>query len=203
MSAISWNESVPSPTSAASSGDDEIRSFVTSVALGLQPSFYWPGSGGGSAASAGESQLGNLRMAHASTVTGGYPDGFLLLNPTRASVHHVGSSWTGVVGHSGMLDYGTTSLGNFPQRATWLCQEARVALSLASRGSSVVTFPISYSTKPAFVSVNFEGYAGEIALGGIDAGSLKSTGFTANWCAIALNVGQFSCGWTSEGTVAL
>src|SRR5205823_5852503 len=101
-SAISWagleTFSSPASTSTASSGDDFFRSFLSSVALGLSTSFVWPGSGGGSLASAGVSQFGNLRLARAgnSAVTGGFGDGFLFLNTNHLSLHHIGSTWTGL-----------------------------------------------------------------------------------------------------------
>src|SRR3990172_8832046 len=152
---ITWNESVPSPSSAASSADDELRGFMVAVARGLSRSFVWPGSGGGSAASAGLSQFGNARLAIAgnSAVTGGYGDGYLLLNRNHISIHHIGSTWTAMLGHSAMVNH------NPPQgftaavqvAARWLTQTGTVSIaSTTSFGSFTVSYPTPYATAPPF-----------------------------------------------------
>lgn len=185
MSAISWPTTVPSPTSAASSGDDAFRSLLTSFALGVSTSFVWPGSGSGSSASAGESIPGNARFAYAGVAAtkGGVGDGFLLLNTDRVSLHHIGSTLSSIVAHSGMLTHSTVSgagvSGAAPFDKYWLMQEDFVSNSLHT---SVVTFPTSYVSGflPLPVVILSEGDN----LGGWSAncvlqGSITTLGFTA------------------------
>jgi hypothetical protein len=61
MSVTTWVETNPPNTEAASLGDDAIRGAKVSVAEGLGTSMYWPGTGGGSAASAGIMKPGAAR----------------------------------------------------------------------------------------------------------------------------------------------
>jgi len=140
MSAISWFETAPSETSLASLVDDELRSMQTAIALGLSESFYWPGSGGGSAASAGEAKLGSLRFARAGTSarTGGFAEGFILLDSNRVSLHHIGpSNTTYILAHANMLDRGG-GVGDAPFGSRWVQGGGTAALGTDS--VSTVTF---------------------------------------------------------------
>lgn len=183
VSAISWPTTVPSPTSAASSGDDAFRSLLTSFALGVSTSFVWPGSGSGSSASAGESVLGNARFAYAgvSATKGGVGDGFLLLNTDRVSLHHIGSTLSSIVAHSAMLTHSSVSgaaSNQAPFDKYWLMQEDFVSNSLHT---SVITFPTSYvSGAPAPVVILSEGdNAGAWGVNCVLQGSITTLGFTA------------------------
>jgi len=199
MSAISWPTTVPSPSSAASSGDDAFRSLVTSFALGVSTSFVWPGSGGGSTASAGESVLGNARFAISGTTAtvGGVGDGFLLLNTDRVSLHHIGSTWTGLLGHSGMLDRGSAGTAPFTYR--WLTQTGITPIN--STGTSNVTWPTPYSVAPTVIVSN--GLLNEGAgLGNfmcIQLGSITTSGCTV--LTTITNTGSII--WRSDGTVLI
>ena len=201
MSAISWNESVPSPSSAASSGDDEIRSLMTSVALGLSTSFIWPGSGGGSGASGGVSQFGNARCAVAgnSAATGGYGDGFLLLNQNHISLHHIGSTWTGLLGHSSMVEHSAGSTGAV---AFWRMQSGVFSLQSSADshfGNKQINFPVPFSGTTAqpgvFFLPNTLSYAVNISLSSTTAG-----GFTSQYSGLSATESDTSVFWLSIGT---
>jgi len=207
---ITWNESVPSPSSAASSADDELRGFMVAVASGLSRSFVWPGSGGGSAASAGLSQFGNARLAIAgnSAVTGGYGDGFLLLNRNHISLHHIGSTWTALLGHSSMVDHksglGFTTASQVSAR--WVTQSGIFTIpSTDSFGAITVTFPTAYSATPTFVhccpfygnAVLFTNSSYAVHVSDITRG-----GFSAVYSGYSNRV-TMSVAWESDGTVLL
>lgn len=204
MSAISWNENLVYSASTASAGDDEFRSFMSTFATGLQPGFAWPGSGGGSAASAGESGWGNLRFARAGTsaVTGGYSDGFLLLNTAHASIHHIGSTWTGPLAHSGMLDR-DGGLGTAPFTGYWLVQQSSYTTSgsvLSLSGFTVpITFPQAFVNAPSFVFVGSTSNA-QVSL---KAGSITSVGFSSYVSQNSPILSLVTLDWRSEGTVLL
>lgn len=204
MSAISWPLTVPSPSSDASSGDDAFRSLVTSFALGVSSSFVWPGSGGGSAASAGESVLGNARFAYSNNTTAASAadDGFLLLNTDFISVHHTGSTATSVLGHSAMLTHsGVSGAGpSFaaPYDAHWVVQEGTV---VPSTRTSVVTFPTSFSPRsgmPVPIVLLSLSRGGNITC--LQEGSVTSVGFTAVQFGAEAPT-AFS--WRAEGQVTL
>lgn len=197
MSAIGWNESAPSPLSDASSGDNEARSFMSSIALGLQPSIFWPGSGGGSAASAGETQPGSLRMAHSGNVTGGFENGYLSLRTEWGSVWHIGSAWTGMVGHSGMLDRGGG--GSFPQSWRWLCQEGSYTTTLTSNVTHPITFPTPYTAVAPTVQVSLVIASPAFPVNVLN-GSVTTLGFSS---LLSHLVSAMTIAWRSEGTVAI
>jgi len=207
LSATSWSGletfSSPASTSTASSGDDFFRSFMSSIATGLSTSFVWPGSGGGSLASGGISLLGNARAARAgnSAVTGGYGDGFLLLNQNHISLHHIGSTWTSLLGHSGMVDH-AGGVGNIPATAHWLTQNGTVSLSslvFGSQGTFATTFPVIYSVTPPFVQLAASG-----ATNGywVTLSSVTSGGFISVYSGLIGATAPTTVAWESNGTVA-
>lgn len=180
-------------TSTASSGDDWFRSFTSSLALGLSPSFNWPGSGSGSTVSAGESQLGNARCAVAgnSAVTGGYGDGFLLLNTNHISLHHIGSTNTFLVGHSSMVDYGAAA----GQRSLQTGVFSLVSLSDGSFGTKTVAFAPVFAATPTFFQLEAgnAGYA-------VSLSTLTAGGFSAVYSGLRPTMSNVSVFWESDGT---
>lgn len=173
--------------------------MMTSLAIGIKSSFVWPGSGGGSAASAGVSVLGNARCARAgnSAVTGTYEDGFLLLNQNHLSLHHIGSTWTGLLGHSAMVDHGG-SIGSAPFAARWLTQSGTTKIpSGSSFGVVSVTFPTSYGTQP-FVLLNPQ-TANQWA---VNLSALSGGGFSAAYSSVITQaLSADTLAWESDGTV--
>lgn len=195
----------PASTSTASSGDNWFRSFMSSVALGLRDSFIWPGSGGGSLASAGISQFGNLRTARAgpSAVTGGYGNGFLLLNTNHISLHHIGSTQTSLLAHSGMLDH-DGGVGTTPYRSKWLTQASMSSISstvLGTSGTTTFTFPTAYAVAPPFVTLSVQ-----IDPGGVgywfNVASVTTVGFSSTYSRLS-SAGSVAGNvlWLSDGTV--
>lgn len=196
MSAISWAnlESFtppPASVSTASSGDDWFRSFESSVALGLSTSWIWPGSGGGSLASIGISQFGNARAAVAgnSATTGGFGDGFLLLNTAHASLHHIGSTTTSIVGHSSMVDHGAVA-------GRWLVQTGTITLSSSDTGfgQKVVTYPIQYTAAPPWIQL-----VGQANAEFMNLSVVGNAAFTSSFSGHSASTTTWF--WLSEGTI--
>ena len=178
--------------------------MVTAIARGLQPSFAWPGTGGSSLASAGDSIPGNLRLpsfTSASSLTGGQGNGFLSLSETHESLHHSGSSWTAMLGHAAMLDHGG-GIGNAPFTARWLAQSGAVFVaSLTSTGTWNVTFPVPYMGTP-FVHIRTRPFGSGYAVY-TEVSTATSGGFQSFY-TITLGVqgSPLSFVWISDGTVA-
>lgn len=179
--------------------------MMSSIARGLQPSFYWPGSGGGSLASAGESQPGNLRTAVAGNTisVGGFGNGFIGLNENHESLHHIGSTWTGLLGHSSMVDHGG-GLGNAPFAYRWLTQSgvtsSVVTGSTLSFGTISVVFPVPYGYIPFVNIINpLPGNSYLLQLSNVTPG-----GFISNYTGIDIFLpsGTVTLVWESDGTVA-
>lgn len=210
--AIVWIETVPSPSSAASSGDDELRAFMVAVASGLSPGYIWPGSGGGSGASAGLSQLGNARLATAgnSAVTGGHGDGYLLLNRNHESLHHIGSTWTAMLGHSSMIEHapGIGFLSASQVSSRWLTQSGSFAIpSSPAFGTVSTAFPTSYgSTAPPFVHITpiFDLINnGPTSYMMLQVSSVTTGGFSAVFSGLSASLLTTTVYWESDGTVLL
>ena len=204
MSAISWTEALPSSTSTGGDVEKDFLSMMTSIALGFGPSFVWPGSGGGSAASAGEAALGQARSAvSTSGQTGGYGDGFLLLNPLHGSLHHIGSTSTGLVGHANMVDHGSAS----SLSAYWLIQSGSFFTSSVSTGSISLSFPTPYGAIP-IVQLGMYSVSGSPINYIVNLSSITTAGFSA--ALSSLNTGGpfvpisnslVTVFWESSGTV--
>lgn len=202
MSAISWANletftSPPAATSAASGGDDWFRSFATSVALGLSGGFVWPGSGGGSLASTGVALFGSGRLARAgnSAVTGGYGDGFLLLNQNHISLHHIGSSWTGLLGHSKMEDHGSGSGRWVTQQGAYIID---AGISDISFGTKTQSFDTAYAVAPAFIKMTVTSGAAQYI---VNVSTITTGGFTSVWSGVAASNPGAVVRWVSEGTI--
>lgn len=182
---------------------------MIAVASGLSPSFVWPGSGGGSALSAGLSQFGNARMSVAtnSAVTGGYQDGYLLLNRNHISIHHIGSTWTSMLGHANMIEHvpsvGFTAASQVSAR--WVTQSGSTAITGAT-GTASVTFPTSYSeTAPPFVHMVSQppNLPSLNSTYGIQLTSVTTVGFSAVFSALDGTAPGATIFWESDGTILL
>ena len=198
-----WTDDIVLGTSNASAGDDELRSFMTQLASGISASFDWPGSGGGSLASIGESKLGNARLAHSGIVTGGFASGYLSLNTAHASLHHIGGSPT-MLGHPNMVDYGLPTF--LPNTRKWLTQRGSFSLASAggdgTNGTKNTQFSTPYVAAP-FVQIivqqsTFSSYF-------VNVSSITTGGFNSSYTGlvpapIPSNVTVF---WESVGSVSI
>jgi hypothetical protein len=210
MSAISWAGleafTVPASASTASSGDDWFRSLMTSFASGVATSYIWPGSGGGSLASIGISQAGNLRMANAANndLTGGFGDGYLALNATRGAVHHIGSSWSGQLSSGKMNDH-AGGLGTMPPRAVWLTQTGNFVLSTLNgdptSGATRHAFTTPYSVAPPFFQLTLR-YLGLSTSYAVSLSSVTASGFSSLFSGLTGSNLLTEVNWESTGTVA-
>ena len=169
-----WDETVPTDASNASTGDDAIRSFATQVATGLGEAFYWPGSSanpGSSNTSAGEPRPSNLRYYRSLDIAGGADVGFLgesIKDPNllvgRNALWHAGPSGTTFLcGHSSMLEH-FTNPGNAPFTARWLVQSGSSSVNVGSGEpqntlTAAFTFVTAYNGRP-FILVEVDSNAG-------------------------------------------
>lgn len=176
-----WTDGLVLGTSAASAGDDELRSFMTQFASGISASYYWPGSGGGSAASAGESKLGNGRCARSGNISGGFPNGFLSLNTAHVSLHHIGTA-PFMVGHSSMVEHVLPAF--YPTFSTrWVSQVQIGNISTNTFGTFALSFTSSYDTTPSFVQIGCTSADILINLSTVTAGGILSS-----WSALKAGV---------------
>jgi len=122
-----------------SAGAQTIRDLKVAVADGLEPSMYWPGSGGGSAASAGEMRLGTFRMSVAtrSAVSLGVDTGGLLFASDVSRVYAIQPSVETLPLFS---QSAPEQLHSMATTKHWVVSTGTVALA------GQVTFPLTYDT---------------------------------------------------------
>lgn len=199
-----WTDGLVLGTSAASAGDDELRSFMTQLASGISASFYWPGSGGGSLASAGESKLGNARAAHSGNVAGGSPNGFLSLATQHPAIWHIGVQ-PALLSHSRMVDYGPSIV--LPGTQRWLTQRGTFSLASAGGDGTVglkhVSFTTGYDATPPFVQIIVQ--QSTVSSYIVNVSSISTGGFNSAYSGlvpapIPSNVTVF---WESIGSVTI
>jgi len=194
MPTIGWDEDAPADGDAASSGDDAIRSMKTNIAGGLSTSMYWPGTGGGSAASAGIMKPGAARTFYAAeSAVSAAQDGQLMYASDTSRLWYVGS--TGPVYLGGQ--YGIEAATNPKAGARWHLDSG------ASYNGGNIPFNVTYGAAPR-VTASLCTTASVGALSVITG--VTTTGFhvgayderNALYAASA-----FTVYWTSLGTVAI
>jgi hypothetical protein len=148
-----------------------------------------------------------MAIAGNSAVTGGYGDGYLLLNRNHMSVHHIGSTWTAMLGHSSMVnhqpDVGFTVAGQ--TAAYWKTQSGTTTISGAF-GTLSVTFPTSYTAvAPPFVRLS-PTPANLLSINSLyvlQVSSISTGGFSAAYSALDGTAPGATVLWESDGTVLL
>lgn len=170
---------------------------MSSIALGLSTSYIWPGSGGGSAASAGVSQFGNARLSVAtnSAVTGGHGNGYLLLNRNHVSLHHIGSAWTAMLGHSSMLASNTYLR----------VQTGSVSLDssiLGDFGTTTIQFPTPFTVAPVFVQWGLVGIGNNTFKSYVINVSIITTGgFSSVYSGMVSGESLANANWQAIGVI--
>lgn len=198
---FSWDESSPGDGDLLGQGASAIRGLKENVALGVTPSMYWPGSGGGSAASAGVMRLGSLRAFYEtnSLLSLGADTGRLFYASDVSRLYYVNSSVsTLAVGHAWGIEKSASD-------ATSVRYVVSTGTTYAGAGPS---FPVTYAGIPqvllSFVTLQTEPtYPVAVRID-----SITPTGFTVSgWSLDESNewaqVSGFWIDWMSIGTVAL
>lgn len=143
---ITWDETSPADADAAGSAAGALRSLKANLASGLSVCMNWPGSGGGSVASAGVPKIGSTRAyfgpeSQVSTVA----DGALMLTSDTSRLFAVNSATTVFLGGSRLVESSVT---------TGLSSNDRYVL-LTGAGlvnGSVLTYGVTFATAPIVVA---------------------------------------------------
>jgi len=194
MPTIGWDENAPADADAASSGDDAIRSLKTNLSGGLGTSMYWPGTAGGSAASAGEMKLGAARTFYAAeSAVSKAQDGQLMYTSDKSRLWYVGTTGPVLVGGQ----FCVASAVNPGAGARWQL-DSGVTFS-----GGWVPFNVTYGVAPK-VTVSLDTTLSKGALS-----CVTGVGTTGFYCSAynAENVlyaaSAYSVRWMSLGTVAI
>lgn len=150
MTTLGWTESVPSNASLVGNAPKDFRSVWTALSLGLATEHFYPGSGGGSDASAGDLLPGGSRCFVDNKSRSSAPNSqytgrlFLDIDNSRlyayesAATYLVGTSWYNDNASDAGTNYWVRTSGNTPGVST---------------GSSVVTIPfgMTFTAPPQVV----------------------------------------------------
>lgn len=141
MATIAWDEAQPSNTSNAGLADDELRSLKSALATGLGTDLFWPGSGGGSAASAGEMRPGKARAYFGTeSQVSGVTSGALMVTSDTSRLFGLTSGGTVFLGSSRAVEYARFT---GPNSRTVICSGVDAIGSIA--------FGVEYDITPVVI----------------------------------------------------
>ena len=216
-----WDETAPADSSAASGGDDALRSFMTQVATVVGEFAFWPGSAasqGRSAASTGEPRPGNLRFMYSAMdmgpggagqgfIANAYRSSILGFPVGRNSLWHIGPSGTTcLLAHGSMVEH-TKEPSGTPFSARWVVQSDSTSVVVgASTPQSLYiqafTFATPYNGRPFVVATIDHANGGGQYLCGLT--NVGPTGFTSTFSRLkAAGASPITVRYFSLGTVSL
>jgi len=161
MPTISWDTTTPAQDSLATNTDDVLRSDLTDLAVGFSGAMYWPGSGGGSAASAGEFKLGSARLSETSLEAGANSitsDGFLSMKTStfgNVSLRHNGSSGSLMLSHAVSPEHTTVPDASAPFTSRWV-QRSGTGASTGDFAveSDAIEMGVTYGGTPVVIATS-------------------------------------------------
>ena len=180
----------PASSSTASFLDDAIRSVASALAAGLGTSLNWPGTGGGSATSAGRPALGSARVRYDAAPSAGLAmAGHLGVASTRGGFQHLDSTASYVLGHAGMLEHsGTTIVSSVS--LFWQTEQGESGTTDAT--SSNYTFTSAFSAEPILVvSPGSKDFV-------INVSAINVSGFSSTVSRLTATT-EYALAWSAEG----
>lgn len=195
MPTISWDENAPADGDAASAGDDALRSLKTNISGGLGTSMYWPGTAGGSAASAGIMKPGAARtfVGNESAVSAAQA-GQLMYASNTSRLWYVGVDGPVYLGGQ----FGIECAANPGEGARWhMASGTGTPAAKISYGVTYGTAPVVMASVLTSASAGLMSSITGIETDGFYVGVYNKSGVLYTSAAAA------SVYWTSLGTVAI
>ena len=196
MTTLKWAESVPSNASLVGNAPVDFKSVWTSIALGMATEHFYPGSGGGSDASAGILRPGGSKCfvgnRSDSSVQNSQYTGRLFLDRTNSRLYAYDSAGTYLVGTSWYEEMATDAGGT----AYWARSAGAVASVPTGSSTTVVALPLTYGAAPRIVitSSNASWYFCLV--------TSTTTNFTSCFSTLAGASGTATLNWQSLGTLS-
>ena len=192
MTTLTWKETLPSDGSAVGRSPEEIRAHIQNTAKGLGEWVYWPGSGGGSEASAGQLKPGASRPFYAaeSAISNPGPQHLFLASDTTRLFFFV-SAETLLAGSIRYLEHkddpGVDTL--------WAFQGGSTPLAYSS-ATTIVTFTTPFVTYPVVTLTS--------SISGVNLAAYSVTSTALNITARDVSAPGTSCTvtWEALGKVA-
>ena len=192
MPNIAWTEGSPSDTSLVAKAPTYMRDVWKQIALGLDESVYWPGSGSGSNDSHGDLRPGTSKayfgVASALSNPGA---GFLMFASDTSQLYAYSSSSTMLVGTPRLMEHKTEYAG-----AMWLEQFGSYTTDTGGAAllGGAVSFPVTYTGVPTVqVFSGSTNHAVAAPTTGIEVGLFTSQ--------VSGPTGDNTYYWSSLGTV--
>ena len=199
MATIKWVETVPSNTSLVGYAPQDFKSVWTAISVGMATEHYFPGSGGGSDASAGDLLPGGSRCFVAAKSLSSAPNsqytGRFFLDTDNSRLYAYESAATYMVGSSWYDDH-SLGTGGTAGTSYWLRQSGAVVGVSTGSGTTRVTFPTPYVAGPSqvFLSVSNTSWFATPAGLGSDA-----TGFISFFSSFAGAASTVTLYWEATG----
>lgn len=196
---ITWDEATPRDSDLRTRFPSEVTGLKANFALGIATSVEWPGSGGGSIASAGAMKLGTLKsyVGATSALSRVGNDGHLFLDSTTTRLYHANSSVTSVYLGGVVLEM-PVSVGT---TARWVLSAGSIP------ATSAVSFPVLYGAPP-MVLLSVVSQRAAVFGYGVAMTAPTTTGFVASTYTIPDEVTGWVASraswinWMSLGTVS-
>lgn len=192
MAISAWTEAVPSDTSTVGTFPAYARAVWAAISAGLAVEHFWPGSGGGSEASAGDLRPGASRafvdVRSASSAPSPTVGRALFTSDTTRLLLY--DSTGTYLGGTPFLDEVATDAG----AGVWTCQAGSYSTTVT--GNTQVTFPIPFLSAPKVWQTV------DNALWLTTQGVPNASFFGSQASALAGGAGTVVVSWEALGTVS-
>lgn len=194
---IAWSETAPSDGSNANLGASEIRSLKTTLATALSQSLYWPGSGGGSVASAGQLKPGTARAFYGTeSQVSANTDGQLMVTSDTSRLFAVNANTTLFLGSMAVVE----QVAAPPANHRWVLAQSRAT---GSANGISLSYGVTYGATP---TISISVMTSASTAGTASVSLPDSSGFTVDVYRMGGNTkyasSTWSVYWTSVGTVS-
>jgi hypothetical protein len=194
MPVIGWDETAPADGDPASSGDDAIRSVKTNISEGLGTSMYWPGTAGGSTASAGIMKPGAARTFYGTqSQVSAAQSGQMMYASDTSRLYYVGATGPAYLGGQFGVDHAKHPTAG----SRW-----HLASGISNNGG-LIAYGVTYGAPPTVVaSLTTTADVGMLSV----LTGVSTTGFYCgayNESNTLLAASKCSVHWQSLGTVAI
>lgn len=191
---IQWVESVPSGTSLVGHAPGDFKSVWTAIATAMAREHFWPGSGGGSDASAGDLLPGATRCFADARSRSSVPSqgtARFFMDTTNSRLFAYDSTGTFLAGTSWYEEMGVDAGSGY-----WVRTAGNVASVPTASGTTIVTFPVVFVAGPPVVLTSSN------ASWTFSLVSSTTTNFTSAWTSWAGAAGTATLYWEALGTLS-
>lgn len=195
MSALGWTETVPSNSSLVGNAPKDFKSVWTALAFGMATEHYFPGSGGGSDASAGELLPGASRcfvdLKSKSSAPNSQYTGRFFLDTDNSRLYAYESAATYMVGSSWYNEHATDASTSY-----WVRTSGSIVGVGTGSGTTAATFPLLFLSAPTVT------LSGSNTSWAVSIVSTTTAGFTSAYSSFAGAASTLTIYWQALGLLS-